>query len=322
MRKAGYHFNSDTLSFDKIESTLRKKTWRLFKKFFSSFSLAIVMLYLVYAFIDSPKEKQLKRKYEEVLTQYSLLSNKVEYLDNVLKDMESRDDNIYRVIFETEPIPSTIRRAGSGGVDQYEHLKHLDNSDLIIGTAKKIDELSKAIFVQSKSFDAIENLAKNKIEMLASIPAILPVSLKEAHQVSSSYGYRMHPIYKTMKFHAGMDFTGAIGTPIYATGNGLVVESQFDKGYGRHVIIDHGFSYKTMYAHMEKIVVKKGQTVKRGDVIGYLGNTGLSTGPHLHYEVRKNEKPVDPINFYFNDLSPDEFEKLVEIANNTGQSMD
>ena len=322
MRKAGYHFNSDTLSFDKIESTLRKKTWRLFKKFFSSFSLAIVMLYLVYAFIDSPKEKQLKRKYEEVLTQYSLLSNKVEYLDNVLKDMVSRDDNIYRVIFETEPIPSTIRRAGSGGVDQYEHLKHLDNSDLIIGTAKKIDELSKAIFVQSKSFDAIENLAKNKIEMLASIPAILPVSLKEAHQVSSSYGYRMHPIYKTMKFHAGMDFTGAIGTPIYATGNGLVVESQFDKGYGRHVIIDHGFSYKTMYAHMEKIVVKKGQTVKRGDVIGYLGNTGLSTGPHLHYEVRKNEKPVDPINFYFNDLSPDEFEKLVEIANNTGQSMD
>ncbi|WP_099290845.1 M23 family metallopeptidase [Butyricimonas sp. Marseille-P3923] len=322
MRKAGYHFNSDTLSFDKIESTLRKKTWRLFKKFFSSFSLAIVMLYLVYAFIDSPKEKQLKRKYEEVLTQYSLLSNKVEYLDNVLKDMESRDDNIYRVIFETEPIPSTIRRAGSGGVDQYEHLKHLDNSDLIIGTAKKIDELSKAIFVQSKSFDAIENLAKNKIEMLASIPAILPVSLKEAHQVSSSYGYRMHPIYKTMKFHAGMDFTGAIGTPIYATGNGLVVESQFDKGYGRHVIIDHGFSYQTMYAHMEKIVVKKGQTVKRGDVIGYLGNTGLSTGPHLHYEVRKNEKPVDPINFYFNDLSPDEFEKLVEIANNTGQSMD
>ena len=305
MRKAGYHFNSDTLSFDKIESTLRKKTWRLFKKVFSSFSLAIVMLYLVYAFIDSPKEKQLKRKYEEVLTQYSLLSNKVEYLDNVLKDMESRDDNIYRVIFETEPIPSTIRRAGSGGVDQYEHLKHLDNSDLIIGTAKKIDELSKAIFVQSKSFDAIENLAKNKIEMLASIPAILPVSLKEAHQVSSSYGYRMHPIYKTMKFHAGMDFTGAIGTPIYATGNGLVVESQFDKGSGRHVIIDHGFSYKTMYAHMEKIVVKKGQTVKRGDVIGYLGNTGLSTGPHLHYEVRKNEKPVDPLNFYFNDLSPD-----------------
>ena len=199
MRKAGYHFNSDTLSFDKIESSLRKRLWRLFKKFFSSFSLAIVMLYLVYAFIDSPKEKLLKRKYEEVLTQYSLLSNKVEHLDNVLKDMESRDDNIYRVIFETDPIPSSIRRAGSGGVDQYEHLRQIDNADLIIGTAKKIDELSKAIYIQSKSFDKIEELAKNKIDMLASIPAILPVSLKDknTHQVTSSFGYRMHPIYKT-----------------------------------------------------------------------------------------------------------------------------
>ena len=220
MRKAGYHFNSDTLSFDKIESSLRKKLWRLFKKFFSSFSLAIVMLYLVYAFIDSPKEKLLKRKYEEVLTQYSLLSNKVGHLDNVLKDMEARDDNIYRVIFETDPIPSSIRRAGSGGVDQYEHLRQIDNADLLIGTAKKIDEKSKAIYIQSKSFDKIEELAKNKIDMLASIPAILPVSLKNksTHQVTSSFGYRMHPIYKTPKFHAGMDFTGTVGTPICATG--------------------------------------------------------------------------------------------------------
>ena len=322
MAKTGYRFNPETLSYDRIHVSVKKKLWSLVVKFFSSLSLALVIFLIVSAIVDSPKEKALKREKEEILAQYHILNNELERMDEVLKNLETRDDNIYRVIFETEPIPSTIRRAGSGGVDQYEHLKHLDNSDLIIGTAKKIDELSKAIFVQSKSFDAIENLAKNKIEMLASIPAILPVSLKEAHQVSSSYGYRMHPIYKTMKFHAGMDFTGAIGTPIYATGNGLVVESQFDKGYGRHVIIDHGFSYKTMYAHMEKIVVKKGQTVKRGDVIGYLGNTGLSTGPHLHYEVRKNEKPVDPINFYFNDLSPDEFEKLVEIANNTGQSMD
>lgn len=324
MRKAGYHFNSDTLSFDKIESTLRKKIWRLFKKFFSSFSLAIVMLYLVYSFIDSPKEKILKRKYEEVVTQYHMLSNKVDNMDNVLKDMESRDDNIYRAIFETDPISTSIRRAGSGGVDQYEHLRQIDNADLIIGTSKKIDELSKAMYIQSKSFDEVESLAKKKIEMLASIPAILPVSLtnKSTHQVTSSFGYRMHPIYKTPKFHAGMDFTGTVGTPIYATGNGVIITNQFDKGYGRHVIIDHGFSYKTVYAHMEKINVKNGQRVKRGDVIGFLGNTGLSTGPHLHYEVRKNGEPIDPINFYFNDLTPDEFDKLVEIANNTGQSMD
>ena len=282
------------------------------------------MLFLVYAFVDSPKEKMLKRQYEEMVTQYHLLSGKVEQMDNVLKDMESRDDNIYRVIFETDPIPSTIRRAGSGGVDQYELLKQLSDADLIIGTSRKSDELSKAMYVQSKSFDEVEKLVKNKIDMLASIPAILPISLKDKNTriVSSSYGYRMHPIYKTKKFHAGMDFTGAIGTPIYATGNGTVIANQFDKGYGRHVIIDHGFNYKTVYAHMDKALVKKGQKVKRGDIIGYIGNTGLSTGPHLHYEVRKNDKPLDPVNFYYNDLTPDEYAAFVEAANNTGQSMD
>ena len=153
-------------------------------------------------------------------------------------------------------------------------------------------------------------------------PAIMPVSNKDLKKTASGYGTRIDPIYGTTKFHAGMDFTGTIGTPIYATGNGVVIESKFDKGYGRHVVIDHGFSYKTLYAHMDKILAKKGQKIKRGDVIGYLGNTGLSTGPHLHYEVRKNDKPIDPINFYFNDLTPDEFELLVETANNTGQSMD
>ena len=324
MSKAGYHFNSETLSFEKIENTFKKKCWRAIKKIVSSFSLAVVMLFLVYAFVDSPKEKMLKRQYEEMVTQYHLLSGKVEQMDNVLKDMESRDDNIYRVIFETDPIPSTIRRAGSGGVDQYEHLKQLSDADLIIGTSRKIDELSKAMYVQSKSFDEVEKLVKNKIDMLASIPAILPISLKDKNTriVSSSYGYRMHPIYKTKKFHAGMDFTGAIGTPIYATGNGTVIANQFDKGYGRHVIIDHGFNYKTVYAHMDEALVKKGQKVKRGDIIGYIGNTGLSTGPHLHYEVRKNDKPLDPVNFYYNDLTPDEYAAFVEAANNTGQSMD
>lgn len=324
MPKTGYHFNTETLSFDKVETTLRKKCWRLVRKFISSASLALVMVFLTYAFIDSPKEKALKRENEEIRSQYQLLSSEVERLDNILQDLEQRDDNIYRVIFETEPIAASIRRAGTGGVNRYEHLKHLDNSDLVIETARKIDELSKAIYIQSKSYDQVEELAKNKIQMLASIPAILPVSLTEktTRQVTSSYGYRMHPIYKMVKFHAGMDFTGKIGTPIYATGDGIVEKDAFDKGYGRHVIINHGFNYKTLYAHMEKSVVKAGQKVKRGDVIGYLGNTGVSTGPHVHYEVRKNDKPVDPINYYFNDLTPEEFDALVETANNTGQSMD
>ena len=324
MRKAGYHFNSDTLSFDKIESSLRKRLWRLFKKFFSSFSLAIVMLYLVYAFIDSPKEKLLKRKYEEVLTQYSLLSNKVEHLDNVLKDMESRDDNIYRVIFETDPIPSSIRRAGSGGVDQYEHLRQIDNADLIIGTAKKIDELSKAIYIQSKSFDKIEELAKNKIDMLASIPAILPVSLKDknTHQVTSSFGYRMHPIYKTPKFHAGMDFSAHPGTDVYATGNGTVVKVGWETGYGNTIEIDHGFGYLTRYAHLQGFNTKVGKKVVRGEIIGKVGSTGKSTGPHLHYEVYVKGQVVNPVNYYFMDLSAEDYEKMIQLAANHGKVFD
>lgn len=323
MPKTGYRFNPETLSFDKIETTLRKKLFSWGKKFFSSLSLALVIFFIVFAFIDSPKEKALKREKEELLIQYNLLSNEVEKLDGVLKDLENRDDNIYRVIFETEPIDASIRRAGTGGVNKYENLKNLKNADLIINTSRKIDELSKAIYIQSKSYDEVEHLAKNKIDMLAAIPAIVPISLKNPrNRFSSSFGYRMHPIYKTIKLHTGMDFSGPIGTPIYATGNGTVSYVGFEKGYGKHVEINHGFSYKTLYGHMNDYNVRVGQKVKRGDVIGYMGNTGLSFGPHVHYEVRKNNIPIDPINYYFNDLTADEYDKFVDVANNTGQTMD
>lgn len=324
MAKTGYRFNPETLSYDKIHTTVRKKLTKILTKFFSSLCLALVIFFVVSAFLDSPKEKTLKREKEEILAQYHILNNEVERLDKVLNELESRDDNIYRVIFESEPINSSIRRAGSGGVNKYESLKGMDNAELIINTSRKLDELSKAIYIQSKSYDDIEHLAKNKIEMLASIPAIIPVSMRdEKVRLSSGFGFRMHPIYKTTKFHAGMDFSAAIGTPIHATGDGQVISVEMNKGYGKCVIIDHGFSYKTLYGHLNGYNVKVGQKVKRGDVIAYIGNTGgLSTGPHLHYEVRKNNVPLNPVNYYFNDLTPDEYDKLVEIANNTGQSMD
>lgn len=323
MAKTGYRFNPETLSYDKIHTSLRKKFWQLVTKLFSSLSLALVIFLAVSALIDSPKEKALKREKDEILAQYNILNNEIGRLDEVLKGLETRDDNIYRVIFETEPIDATIRRAGSGGVNKYEALKGMSNADLIINTSKKLDELSKAIYIQSKSYDEVENLAKNKVEMLASIPAILPVSLKNPkNRFSSSFGYRMHPIYKTVKLHAGMDFSGPIGTPIYATGNGTVAFAELHKGYGKCVEIDHGFSYKTLYAHMNSFKVFPGQKVKRGDIIGYMGNTGQSTGPHIHYEVKKNDIPVDPINYYFNDLTADEYEQLVQSAGNTGQTMD
>lgn len=323
MAKTGYRFNPETLSYDKIHITIRKRFWALLTKFFSSLSLALVIFFVVFAFIDSPKEKALKREKDEILAQYHILNDEVERLDEVLKDLESRDDNVYRVIFETEPIDAAIRRAGTGGVNKYETLKGMSNSELIISTSKKLDELSKAIYIQSKSYDEVENLVKNKIDMLASIPAIIPVSMKNPRiRFSSSFGYRMHPIYKTMKLHAGMDFSGAVGTPIYATGNGRIISAELHNGYGKCIEIDHGFNYKTLYAHLSMYNVRQGQNVKRGDVIGYMGNTGQSTGPHIHYEVRKNNMPVDPINYYFNDLTADEYDNLVQSANNTGQTMD
>ena len=323
MAKTGYRFNPETLSYDKIHISFKKKLWRSVIKFIQTLSVALVIFLIVFTFIDSPKEKALKREKEELLAQYRILNDQIHTLDKVLKNLENRDDNIYRVIFESDPIDASIRRAGSGGVDKYEALKDMDNAELIISTSKKLDELSKAIYIQSKSYDEIEMLAKNKIEMLASIPAILPVSLKdEKTRLSSSYGYRIHPIYKTVKLHSGMDFSGAIGTPIYATGDGKVVYAKNEKGYGKSILIDHGFNYQTLYTHLDKYNVKIHQKVKRGDIIGYMGNSGVSTGPHLHYEVKKNGIPVNPINYYFNDLTLDEYEKLVTEANNNGHIMD
>ncbi len=323
MAKTGYRFNPETLSYDKIEKTLRKKVFLLLRNFFSSLSLGIVIFFIVSAFIDSPKEKALKREKDELLARFHIVYSELERLDEILKNLESRDDNIYRVIFETDPISSSIRRAGTGGVNKYESLKGISNSEEIINISKQLDELSKAIYIQSKSYDEVEELAKNKIEMMASIPAIVPISLKnKRNHISSAFGMRMHPLYKTVRFHAGMDFSGAIGTPIYTTGNGVITKVEMDKGYGKFIEIDHGFNYKTVYAHLSGYNVRVGQRVKRGDVIGYLGNTGVSIGPHVHYEVRRNNIPVDPINYYFNDLTADEYEDLVETANNTGQSMD
>ncbi len=323
MAKTGYRFNPETLSYDKIHLSLKKKFWSVIAKFFSSLSLALVIFLIFSAIIDSPKEKALRREKEEILAQYHILNSEIERLDAVLKNLENRDDNVYRMIFESEPIDASIRRAGSGGTNKYESLKNMDNAELIINTSKKVDELAKAIYIQSKSYDEIEMLAKNKFEMLASIPAILPVSLNnKTTQFSSSFGYRIHPIYKTVKLHAGMDFSGAVGTPIYATGNGKVVNAEIRQGYGKCVQIDHGFNYETLYAHLNNYNVKVGQKVKRGDIIGYMGNTGMSTGPHIHYEVKRNGQSVDPINYYFNDLTAEEYDQLVTEANNNGQAMD
>ncbi|MGB0887258.1 MAG: peptidoglycan DD-metalloendopeptidase family protein [Vicingaceae bacterium] len=323
MAKAKYRYNPHTLSYDKIELTLRRKVLKSLTFLGAGLVIGVIIYGITYSFIDSPKEKQLKRENAQMLAQYNILNKKLDQLGVVLEDVQHRDDNIYRVIFEAEPIDKSIRTAGFGGINRYKELEGYNDSELIIKTAEKIDKLSKQLYIQSKSFDDVFEMAKKKEEMLAAIPAIQPVASNDLKRIASGYGYRIDPQYKVRKMHHGMDFTAKTGTPIYATGNGKVIRAdRKSSGYGNHVRIDHGYGYVTLYAHMNKMNVKEGQNVKRGDVIGYVGNTGKSFGPHCHYEVRKNGEPINPVNFYFNDLTPEQYAKMVDISSSPMQSMD
>jgi len=323
MSEAKYRYNPATLSYEKIEYGFIYKFKRLLSFTAIGLIFAAIIIFLAYTFIDSPKEKLLKREIDQLVMQYEILNNRLDQTSVVLDDLQDRDDNIYRVIFEAEPIPSAIRKAGFGGINRYKKLQGFDHSNLIIEITKQLDKISKQLYIQSKSFDDVFGMAKNKSEMLAAIPAIQPIANKNLTRVASGFGYRIDPVYKTKKLHTGMDFTAPKGTEIYTTGNGTIVEIKKSKrGYGNHITIDHGYGYKTLYAHMNKIIVRRGQKVKRGEVIGYVGNTGKSLGPHLHYEVIKNGRKINPVNFYYNDLTPEEYEKMIELASRVNQSFD
>jgi murein DD-endopeptidase MepM/ murein hydrolase activator NlpD len=327
MAKVKYYYDPRTLSYRKIERTWRHKMRDLGLFALSSFMFAFVFYILADNFVDSPKEKRLKRELDNMVLQYEIMNQRLNQVTTVLEDMQYRDDNIYRVIFESDPIPNEVRRAGFGGANRYKNLEGYSNSDLIIETRKKLDVITKQAYVQSKSFDDVLGLAKNKDKMLQSIPAIQPVANTDLRRMASGFGYRIHPIYKVRKLHAGMDFSAPTGTPIYATGDGKIVNDAGagkvgGHGYGKYVVIDHGYGYKTLYAHMSKIIVNAGETVKRGEIIGYVGNTGSSTAPHLHYEVIKNGQKINPINFFYNDLTPEEYELMIQISSNANQSFD
>ena len=323
MPKSKYKFNPESLSFDKVKLGFRAVLLRGLAYLVGSLLIAIVYYMIFAIFFDSPKEKALLREIDQLTLQYDLIHREMNDLGKVITHLQETDDNLYRTIFEAEPIPSTLREGGEGGVNRYKELEGYNNSSIVIETTKRLDKIRKQIYLQSKSFDELIDLSKRKEDMLKAIPAILPISNKDLKRTASGYGLRIHPIYKIIKFHAGMDFTAPTGTDIYATGDGTIEAVVAAKrGLGNHVIINHGFGYESLYAHMDKANVRVGQKVSRGDVIGFVGNTGLSLAPHLHYEIKLNGNNVDPVNYYFNDLSPEEYEEMIEIASKTGQSFD
>jgi murein DD-endopeptidase MepM/ murein hydrolase activator NlpD len=283
----------------------------------------VLFLFCIY-FFDSPEEKSLKRENQQLLSQYELMNDKLSQIERVLEDVQMRDENIYRVVYEADSIPSLVRKAGFGGINRYEGLENLTNSEIVIETARRLDVISKQLYVQSVSFDEIVSLAKRNEELIKCIPAIMPINNKDLTRTASGWGWRIHPIYKIKKFHEGMDFSAPTGTEIYATGDGVVVDVKTSySGYGKHIRVDHGFGYLTLYAHLNDFNVKKGQKVKRGEIIGYCGSTGTSTAPHLHYEVHHKNKKVNPQFYYFQeDLTPEEYDRMIENSLNTNKTFD
>jgi len=322
MREQKYRFNPQTLNFERIRISGWQRVKRTALALTPGLLLGLAGILITYQFVDSPKEARMRREIQQMQVQYELINKQMTGFEQVLSDVRRRDDNVYRVIFEADPIPADVRRAGYGGSNRYKDLEDYASSDMIIATRQRLDQLTKQLYVQSVSLDEVAALTLRKQDMLASIPSVQPIPTDHT-QVSSGYGSRLHPIHKIVKMHAGMDFTSPVGTEIHATGDGVVDFADYaTNGYGIHVVIDHGFDYKTLYAHMDRLSVRKGQRVKRGDVIGVVGNTGLSAGPHLHYEVHKNNEPIDPANFFFNDLSPEEYVLMLELSRNANQSLD
>lgn len=286
--------------------------------------LAVVFIIGFNTYFDSPKELMLKKENRELKLYYSLLEEEVGKMNSVLADLQQRDDNLYRIIFETEPVAPEIRKAGIGGSDRYRNIreKGLNQEEMIINLHSKIDVLKRQLYVQSVSYDEVTDMAVKKEEYWASIPALQPIVNENLNLLASGFGMRVHPILKVRKMHSGVDFAAPKGTPIYATGDGVVkeVKTVFG-GYGKYIEIDHGFGFVTRYAHMNDFKVKKGQKVKRGDIIGTVGNTGSSTAPHIHYEVMKDGKFVNPVNYFFKDLTPEEYDKILELASKENQSL-
>lgn len=325
MKKVKYYYDPESLAYRKISTKKSAKLGyaALFLLASGLFGTLAFIVLLNTPYFETPKDRLQAREIENYKLRYELLNKRMDELSTVLADVESRDNNLYRQYFNTSPIPDEQRKAGFGGVNRYRELEGFDNSELVVSTSKRVDVLSKQLAIQSKSLDEILKLAKDKDKLLAAIPAIQPVRNENLKAMASGFGYRTDPFTKVRKFHAGMDFSAKTGTPIFATGDGVVQRADNTaSGYGNHIVISHGFGYETLYGHLSKYKVRAGQRVKRGDIIGYVGSTGRSEAPHLHYEVHKGGEVVNPLNFYYGNISAKEYVLIAKLANQENQSLD
>ncbi len=321
MAKIKYFYNPNKLDFEKVRTSFTMVIWRVFGFLSASLVSGAIMVLALYSFIDSPKEKILIRENIQYKEQLRRLQKRVGELSSVLGELQDRDAQIYRSIFEADPV--NFKPKFNPNDKKYKLAEGFNDAEVINDLSKKVENISSLVTIQTKSFDELKKLADNKSDFLASIPAIQPIANKDLKRIASGFGYRIHPIYKTTKLHTGIDFTAPTRTPVYATGNGSISFAKYEgRGYGNHIIINHGFGYKSLYGHLSRIEVFERQKVKRGELIGYVGNTGTSTAPHLHYEVIKGERKVNPINYFFNDISESDYEAIRDLSARPTQSFD
>ncbi|HMU45568.1 MAG TPA: M23 family metallopeptidase [Chitinophagaceae bacterium] len=323
MKKIKYYYNTNTLRYEKLEVPFRVKLLRFFGFVAAALVTAAIISFVAFQFIGSPQERILQRQNKQLRDSYYDLQDELESLETQMKELEKRDNDVYRAIFEANPIPDSARAKELEEKQEIASIEKIKDNQLASSIAKTLSNLKSRAKAQEKSYKEVVSLVKDKEKLLAHTPAIQPVSNKDLNRIASGFGYRIDPVYKTVKFHAGLDFSAPQGTPIYATADGNVnIAGSTGNGYGNHVVINHGYGYETLYGHMVRVKVRRGQSVKRGEVIGWVGSTGKSTGPHCHYEVHKNGQKIDPIYFFYNDLTPEQFDLILKKAAASNQSFD
>ncbi|MBQ2435101.1 MAG: M23 family metallopeptidase [Bacteroidaceae bacterium] len=323
MRNVYYKYNDKTKTYDRVYPSMRSRLLTYLRNMLYFVLLGVAGYFVTLLLLGTPESAEdLRTENARLQSQYTVLAQRFDEAMEVMEDIRQRDDNLYRVMFMAEPVSDAVRNADYAGTNRYEEFEDLDNAELVIATTQKMDALSRQLYIQSKSFDEVVDFYKNHEDMLRHLPAIQPVANKDLKRMASGYGYRIHPIYQTRIFHEGMDFSCDIGTPVYATADGVVKKARRESGYGYIIVIDHGYGYETRYAHLKSFNVKQGQRVQRGQTIALSGNSGRSTGPHLHYEVLQRGRHVNPANYYFMDLDAEQYDEMIRMAENHGKVLD